>query len=996
LAIGNHTHTGVYEPADGTILKDADIGVTVQAYDATYLVDADIGVTVNTFIKNNFVATAPPSAATDDTTLGYVVGSVWIDVTNDKAYTALDVTDGAAVWVETSSGTADVTYETLNTNGDVGTSAGQLAIGNHTHTGVYEPADGTILKDADIGVTVQAYDATYLVDADIGVNVQAYSASNALTSDITYEQLNTNGDVGTTAGTLAIGNHTHTGVYEPADGTILKDADIGVTVQAYDATYVVDADIGVTVQAYDSTILKQADVDDVPVNGVTAFPISSNWAFDHDVASTHFTEASISIPKSQISDFTEADYVHVTGIETVGGAKTFSAITTVSSLLNADGGIAVDSTAFTVANTSGNVLTAGTLTVGGLTDLNGSTQIGDTTWDGTSTIDMGGNVITNAGAGVDNTDVVIKSQLDAAQAGILVKASCRVATAAALPAVTASGGPGVGKILTADAVGILTVDGVATVLNDRVLVKDQVTGADNGIYKVTTEGTGGVAFILTRATDYDGSPSAEVAAGTFTFINEGSTLDKSGWTLLDSGLTGGGSPTEAVVDTDTLTFTQFQGLPSYIGGTNINISGDTISVSPQGAASGLDADLLDAQHGAYYLDATNFTSQPSPVITLGGDLTGNVTLTNLGNGTLTATIVDDSHNHIISNVDGLQTALDGKQPIDTDLTNIAALTGTSGFLKTDGATVWSVDTSTYEPADGTILKDADIGVNVQAYDLDLTNIAALTGTSGFLKTNGSNTWSVDTTAYTTNVGTVTSVGTTGTVSGITLTGTVTTSGNLTLGGAIAGLDTAVITTGTFDNARIAASNVTQHVASIDHDSLLNFTSTEHFTQSAITTTGALNAGSITSGFGSIDNGASAITTTGTISAGDLDVTGDIILVNALKGSATVTTTSTTQTVLHTFVHATYGGGEYVIQATETGDRHITKILVTHDGTTAISTEFGEVITDTSLYTVQVDISGSDVRVLITSASATSTVQVDYRLTLMPATQSLILAQPGKV
>lgn len=43
---------------------------------------------------------------------------------------------------------------------------------------------------------------------------------------------------------------------EPADSTILKDADIGVTVQAYDATYVVDADIGVTVQAHDADTTK--------------------------------------------------------------------------------------------------------------------------------------------------------------------------------------------------------------------------------------------------------------------------------------------------------------------------------------------------------------------------------------------------------------------------------------------------------------------------------------------------------------------------------------------------------------------------------------------------------------------------------------------------------------------------------------------------------------------------------------------------------------------
>jgi hypothetical protein len=42
-------------------------------------------------------------------------------------------------------------------------------------------------------------------------------------------------NVGTTAGTVAAGDHLHAGVYEPADGTILKDADIGVSVQAYDA-----------------------------------------------------------------------------------------------------------------------------------------------------------------------------------------------------------------------------------------------------------------------------------------------------------------------------------------------------------------------------------------------------------------------------------------------------------------------------------------------------------------------------------------------------------------------------------------------------------------------------------------------------------------------------------------------------------------------------------------------------------------------------------------
>ena len=56
--------------------------------------------------------------------------------------------------------------------------------------------------------------------------------------------------------------------------------------------------------------------------------------------------------------------------------------------------------------------------------------------------------------------------------------------------------------------------------------------------------------------------------------------------------------------------------------------------------------------------ATTATSDPT--LTLNGDVSGSATFTNLGNATLTVTVADDSHNHVISNVDGLQTALDGK------------------------------------------------------------------------------------------------------------------------------------------------------------------------------------------------------------------------------------------------------------------------------------------------------------------------------------------------
>jgi hypothetical protein len=69
-------------------------------------------------------------------------------------------------------------------------------------------------------------------------------------------------------------------------------------------------------------------------------------------------------------------------------------------------------------------------------------------------------------------------------------------------------------------------------------------------------------------------------------------------------------------------------------------------------------------------------------ITLSGDATGS------GTTSITVTVADDSHNHIISNVDGLQTALDGKQPLDADLTAIAGLSSADGNFIVGSATGW--------------------------------------------------------------------------------------------------------------------------------------------------------------------------------------------------------------------------------------------------------------------------------------------------------------------
>lgn len=120
----------------------------------------------------------------------------------------------------------------------------------------------------------------------------------------------------------------------------------------------------------------------------------------------------------------------------------------------------------------------------------------------------------------------------------------RLATAAALPANTQAGA-GVGATLTADANGALSVDSVAVVANDRVLVKDEATADDNGIYVVTATGDAGNPYILTRATDFD--QSAEVRRGTIVTVTAGTVNAGTAWELVTAGT--------ITVDTTPLVFT---------------------------------------------------------------------------------------------------------------------------------------------------------------------------------------------------------------------------------------------------------------------------------------------------------------------------------------------------------------------------------------------------------------------------------------------------------
>jgi len=213
-------------------------------------------------------------------------------------------------------------------------------------------------------------------------------------------------------------------------------------------------------------------------------------------------------------------------------------------------------------------------------------------------IDMQTFTVTGLGTPSQDSDAATKSYVDAIQSGLDIKASVRVATAAALPAYTQAGS-GLGATLTANAVGVLTVDGVATVLGDRILVKDEgASHADHGIYEVTTEGTAGVAFVLTRTSDADNTPSGEVTPGMFTFIEEGSSNADSGWVLTTTGT--------ITLDTTALAFAQFSGAGQVTAGAGLTKTGNTLDIV--GTADRITVNANDINIAPTYVGQTSITT----------------------------------------------------------------------------------------------------------------------------------------------------------------------------------------------------------------------------------------------------------------------------------------------------------------------------------------------------------------------------------------------------
>lgn len=117
-----------------------------------------------------------------------------------------------------------------------------------------------------------------------------------------------------------------------------------------------------------------------------------------------------------------------------------------------------------------------------------------------------------------------------------------------------------------------------------------------------------------------------------------------------------------------------------------------ISVSSSTIVNNLNSDLLDGEHGSYYLDWTNTTNKPDPEITLLGDATGSATFTDLTSASVTVVVVNDSHSHTGATISDLDTSdiTSGTLPVLRGGTGVTTSTGTTNVVLSDSPTLTGI------------------------------------------------------------------------------------------------------------------------------------------------------------------------------------------------------------------------------------------------------------------------------------------------------------------
>ena len=178
-------------------------------------------------------------------------------------------------------------------------------------------------------------------------------------------------------------------------------------------------------------------------------------------------------------------------------------------------------------------------------------------------------------AGFTTDSLATKEYVDATSQGLDVKNSVVAATTVNLSATYANGTAGVGATLTYGS-AVTTLDGVTLTNGDRILVKNQTTQSQNGIYERTS------STVWTRTVDAD--TASELTGGSFVFVEQGTDNADNGYVFTHEG-----TPT---IGTTSLTVGQFSGAGQITAGNALTKSGNTLDVAVDGSSIEVNSDAL--------------------------------------------------------------------------------------------------------------------------------------------------------------------------------------------------------------------------------------------------------------------------------------------------------------------------------------------------------------------------------------------------------------------
>jgi hypothetical protein len=302
------------------------------------------------------------------------------------------------------------------------------------------------------------------------------------------------------------------------------------------------------------------------------------------------------------------------GINTIVDASTVTSL--VSTVPSTDKTDKAASTAFVHSLVDGVSASLSASLSGGLVDITTNQIIaGNKSFTGLTTLsstDLGNSKIVNLGTAENPYDAVNKKYVDAIASSLNIHVPVKAATVTDLtPVVYSNEGDGLyatlvwSSGLNITTAAISAIDGVDLYEGDRVLIKDQLTSAHNGVYAVSAFNVGTPGNItLQRTPDYNQSVLSEVAAGDFVFVTNGDVNANRGYVLT--------SPGTITIGTSPIVFSQFSGAGQIIATDGIQKNGDTLSLTNTGTAGSYLGVTTDAK------GRVTSGSSPSSLVGLSG------------------------------------------------------------------------------------------------------------------------------------------------------------------------------------------------------------------------------------------------------------------------------------------------------------------------------------------------------------------------------------------